>query len=101
MYITEAHAADEWPVGPSISFCTQPKETSERCVLARKFVEKTKLDMPIVVDTLENQFESAFAAWPLRFFVVKDGKVVFKAQPNLDDYAYDVLDLSDWLAAHT
>lgn len=100
MYITEAHAADEWPVGRSISFCNQPKETSERCILAKKFVETTKIEMPMLVDTIENQFETTFAAWPVRFFVIKNGKLLFKAQPNLEDYAYDVLDLSDWLSAH-
>jgi len=36
VYITEAHAKDEWPVGKTISFCNQPKALSERCALARK-----------------------------------------------------------------
>jgi hypothetical protein len=101
VYITEAHAADEWPVGRSISFCNQPKDISERCGLARKFVDTTKLELPMLVDTMGNQFESTFAAWPVRFYVIKDGKLVFKAQPNLDDYAYDVLDLTDWLEGHS
>jgi len=53
--------------------------------------------MPVVVDTLNNEFESVFAAWPIRFYVIKNGELVFKAQPNTVHYAYDPTDLSKWL----
>jgi len=97
VYITEAHAKDEWPVGKTISFCNQPKVISERCDLARKYSEDNQLTIPVVVDTMDNSFESKFAAWPVRFYVVKNGKLVFKAQPNTEHYAYDPTELSKWL----
>jgi hypothetical protein len=53
--------------------------------------------MDCVVDNpeLDNPFEKAFAPWPLRFFVVEDGVMVWIAEPN--DCEYDVSLLRDWL----
>jgi len=97
VYITEAHAKDEWPVGGTVSFCDQPKVLEERCVLARKYKEEKEMSMEMGVDLMSNGFENVFAAWPVRFYVVKEGKLVWKAQPNLEDYAYDPTELSKWL----
>jgi len=97
IYITEAHASDEWPIGKTISFCSQPKKLQDRCVLAKKFVDDNQLEFPMMVDTMENQFDETFAAWPLRFYVIQNGKLVFKAQPNVQEYAYDPVELSRWL----
>jgi hypothetical protein len=97
VYITEAHAADEWPIGPTISFCSQPKSIEERCDLANKFVTENNIRFEVVVDSMENSFEKMFAAWPIRFYVIKNGELVFKAEPNLKDYAYDPTELSRWL----
>jgi len=100
VYITEAHAADEWPVGKTISFCTQPKVLSDRIGLARKFVNDQQIEFPMVVDTMDNQFDEKFASWPLRFYIVQNGKLVFKAQPNLEEFSYDPKDLSLWLKSN-
>jgi len=101
VYITEAHARDEWPVGKTISFCDQPKTLSDRCVLARKYSADNSLTIPVYVDNMNNHFDEVFAAWPLRFYVVKNGELVFKAQPNLEHYAYDPTELSKWLKINT
>jgi len=101
VYITEAHAKDEWPVGKSVSFCDQPKVLEERCVLARKYNDENELSIPMGVDLMCNGFENVFAAWPVRFYVVKEGKLVWKAQPNLEHYAYDPTELSKWLKLNT
>jgi len=97
VYITEAHANDEWPVGKTVSFCSQPRTIEERCGLARKYKEMNGLTMEVGVDLMSNEFESVFAAWPLRFYVVKEGKLVWKAQPNVKYYAYDPTDIAKWL----
>jgi len=60
-------------------------------------VEEWKFPIPMLVDTMDNQFEKEFAAWPLRFYVIQNNKLVFKAQPDADYYAYDVNTLGDWL----
>jgi len=101
VYIMEAHAKDEWPVGKSVSFCDQPKVLEERCGLARKYKEEKGLSIEMGVDLMNNGFEKVFAAWPVRFYVVKEGKLVWKAQPNLEYYGYDPKDLSGWLKRNT
>jgi len=82
VYIVEAHAVDEWPVGDPLKI-TQPICTIERCGVARAFVRDYKFQVPMVVDTIENEFSERFAAWPIRFYVVEEGRrLAFKAQPD-------------------
>ena len=50
VYIAEAHAADEWPVGARISFCDQPRQLGQRVALAASFVQKYDFTLPMVVD---------------------------------------------------
>jgi len=90
VYITEAHASDEWPVGPSISFCTQPQTLEERCGLAQKFVSTRLYRVPMLVDTIDNGFQKAFAAWPFRYFIVKENKIAYKAEPQVVSLCYNV-----------
>jgi len=101
IYITEAHAADEWPVGARLSFCNQPTTVPERCELARGYVESYDMTIPVLVDNMDNNFRDKFSAWPFRFYVVNNGKVEFKAQPDPEkSYTYDVNTLGKWLQAN-
>jgi len=100
VYITEAHAKDEWPVGESISICNQPKSMEERLAIANTFVKKHEFKVPMLVDTMSNTFQKVFAAWPIRFYIIQRGKIVYKAQPNLKDYTYDIDEVETWLNTH-
>jgi len=100
VYITEAHAKDEWPVGKSISFCDQPKVIEDRVALANRLQNELELPFPMLIDTMENEFEKTFAAWPWRFYVIGNGKIQFIAQPDPTVYAYDVNKLQDWLECY-
>lgn len=85
VYIVEAHAIDEWPVGDPLKV-VQPRTIAERCGVARAFVGEYKLRVPMVVDQLDNNFSEQFAGWPVRFYVVRKEeekwKLLFKAQPD-------------------
>jgi len=94
VYISEAHASDEWPVGPSISFCRQPQSIEERCNLAQNFVNTRLYRVPMLVDTIENDFQRAFAAWPFRYFVVKENRIAYKAEPSVVSLCYNAKDLA-------
>jgi len=98
VYIVEAHAADEWPVGPRLSFCNQTKSVDERCNLASDFSSEFELAFPFLVDTMENHFMETFAAWPFRYYVIQHGRVVFKAMPNEERFGYNVTTLGKWLS---
>jgi len=81
IYIVEAHAIDEWPVGDPLSI-TQPISTLERCGIAREFVKEYRPAFPMLVDTIDNNFSNTYSAWPVRFYVIDQGKIRFKAQPD-------------------
>jgi len=81
VYIVEAHAIDEWPVGDPLKI-TQPISTAERRVLARSFVKSYNLQVPMLVDDISNNFSTEWSAWPVRFYVVNDTRLVFKAHPD-------------------
>ena len=98
VYITEAHSSDEWPCGKTLSFCEQPKTTEKRCELASLAHQKTNFTFPFLVDTINNQFENKYAAWPFRFYGFRNGKLSFKPQPELSPhFAYDVNKIEDWV----
>jgi len=95
VYISEAHSQDEWPMGDLV-LIDQPKSDAVRCEVARQFVYDSGFMIPMVVDSIENQFDDSFGAWPVRFFIVQNGRVVFKAQPN-EEFGYDLGEVRAWL----
>merc|ERR1711998_799091 len=97
VYIAEAHARDEWPVGDAISFCNQPKSMQARFELARALQCEKGLAVPVLVDTMEDTFLKEMAPWPLRFYVVQDGKLLWKAQPKESCFGFDITELEEWL----
>jgi len=87
-------------VGPTISVCNQPKTLEERRAIAQRFVKKHDYQLPLVLDGIDNCFMKTFAAWPIRYYVIRDGKVAFKAQPSDSDFTYCISELGDWLATN-
>jgi len=91
VYIAEAHAIDEWPVGDPL-VVTQPRTIAERCGVARAFVAEYKLRLTMLVDHIDNNFGEQYAGWPVRFYVVQKDqhtwKLLYKAQPD-NNNTYD------------
>ena len=109
VYIEEAHAADEWPVGALTSVTDQPKTLEHRIELARRVHSSPELlngtsDVEVLCDNMENCFQDIMACWPIRFFVLEpaSGVLRFKAQPDLspDVYGYPLESLADWLTVN-
>ncbi|EGD76896.1 hypothetical protein PTSG_08241 [Salpingoeca rosetta] len=101
VYLCEAHAQDEWPVGDrfiNVPVFDQHKTVEERATAAGKFVHDYGWHIPMYLDTLDNAVVTAFGAWPLRFFIVQGGKLVHKAEPT-HEYTYSVQDLRDALTS--
>lgn len=87
IYITEAHAQDEWPIGSRYQYA-QPRSLQARRDVARDFVRETGYKLPVVLDAIgvagvaDNGFESAYAPWPIRFYVIYNGRLEWIAQPE-------------------
>lgn len=71
VYIEEAHATDEWPIGSCISY-TQPKSDADRIRIADDFIRATGYRVPLLIDPVSqnNPFSKVYAPWPIRFYVV-------------------------------
>jgi len=84
IYIAEAHACDEWPMGNFVNI-KQHKTLQDR--LKAAWLYKTTLSKKgltcseIVVDNINNSFMNIFACHPERFFIILNQKLVWKPQP--------------------
>lgn len=95
IYIAESHAVDEWPVGETI-IKKQHRTLPERIVACQECLEDFQLNMPTVVDSVENEFHHTYACWPIRFYMINNGVFEVVARPK--QFGYDLQDIADWLA---
>lgn len=119
VYVEEAHAADEWPLG-SVESHPQPKTDAARLALAQHFAREYAVPaheaaatppIPVLVDSLDNAFNSAYAVWPERLFVLEpteaadgDGRVggarlAYVAEPK-DELGFNRHELHEVLARY-
>lgn len=75
VYILQAHSND-WKVG-KFSHINQPLTIKDRQQLALKFKDDFKLTLPIYIDDMNNNFNSAFGSWPHRSYVITTEKKMF------------------------
>eukprot|EP00164_Ancoracysta_twista_P000206 GFYU01000297.1.p2 GENE.GFYU01000297.1~~GFYU01000297.1.p2 ORF type:complete len:137 (-),score=49.65 GFYU01000297.1:266-676(-) len=91
VYIREAHAQDEWPLGKQVCV-NQPTTNEGRLEIASKFVQDTGIKIPVVMDLIDNQFCEGFDAWPEQFFVFspqkRDGGVTVEFVGETGDKGY-------------
>jgi len=78
IYIIEAHAKDEWPLGHQRSRFAQHKTLQDRIdagtngyvdfiliASAKYFIARNNYQIPMVVDDMSNDFEITYACWPV------------------------------------
>jgi len=81
VYISEAHAQDTWPLGLAIKY-NQTHSIEERAKVARDFLAQNDYPYPLMLDVPPaNEFDKLFAAWPLRFYVIEQGRLTFICEP--------------------
>ncbi|CAF3303973.1 unnamed protein product [Rotaria socialis] len=97
IYIAEAHARDQWPVGNTISSVNQPTELDQRLENARRSKKDLKFEMPMLVDNMDNSFHETYGSWPFRFYAIYDGRLVMKPEPDKDMYTYNLNELEKWV----
>jgi hypothetical protein len=97
IYIAEAHSRDQWPVGKTISSVDQPTTLEQRLENAQQFKKNFNFEMPMLVDNMDNTFHHTYGSWPFRFFVIHDGKLILKAEPDKETFAYDIDEIDTWI----
>ncbi|XP_041461182.1 type I iodothyronine deiodinase-like [Lytechinus variegatus] len=90
VYLAEAHAKGQWPLGSNNSYTKEHKSLQERIAAAKDLL---KIDAEtyncmtddiadvskfrIVVDQMDNLFSRMFNAYPDRVVFIREGKIVY------------------------
>jgi len=86
VYILEAHPIDAWQEEANVKdkiAVASPRTFEQRCAVADTCATKLALQIPAVVDDLQNSTEIAYTAWPDRLYVIdRDGRVAYKSKPG-------------------
>jgi len=90
IYIKEAHAQDQWPLGRHVRV-THHTNLSERIAVAKLFVEHNDYKIKVVVDNMQDDFTNTYFAHPERFYVFQNGLLTFKAFPEGAYYTFNGL----------
>ena len=91
VYVMEAHAKREWPLGHSRSSTLQHRTLADRLAAAQKYQRLNKFAFGyehifFTVDTMDNCFYSQFGAWPETHLVIDgEGRLVLRTESDLGE----------------
>lgn len=78
----------------------EPKTAAEREAIANSCVRNLKIDLPALLDTMDNATERAYTGWPDRLYVIdKYGRVAYKSAPG--PYGFRPREMADALIRAT
>lgn len=100
VYIREAHASDsKWPMAvPDREKILTPRTIGQRRTIAQKCLTKLKLDIPCLIDDMDNAVERAYDAHPDRLFVVDvDGTIAVRGGPGPWGFKSSLNKATKWL----
>lgn len=83
VYIQEAHPADGWSieVNPKLRYVREPETAVQRFQVANSCVTDLDIQMPCLIDDMQNSTMQAYNALPDRLYLVgKDGRIAWKGR---------------------
>jgi hypothetical protein len=104
VYINEAHACDVWNIGESAgSIIYSHKLIEDRVMYANKFKNDYHIKIPIYCDNINNNLETYFSAWPVRYYVFssRETNMYIDMIGNPEDSELDIIELFDFLLNFT
>ena len=75
--MSEAHASDKWAFNDNEYNIKQHVNLTERCEAAQTVMKLQPVNIPIVVDNMEDEAAGVYAALPEKLVIILDGKIVF------------------------
>ena len=82
VYIREAHPEDGWIVSEnrrSGLAVHEPKTDEERRAVASTCAINLRLQIPMVVDAVDNAVASVYGGWPDRLYLIgRDGRIAYQ-----------------------
>ena len=96
VYIREAHASDAWQVPNNLIeniLFEEPTSDDERTEVASACQIALDLNMPMLVDRIDNDVDNKYVGLPMRLFLVDaDGRIAYagdKGPFGWDDEAFE------------
>lgn len=84
VYIQEAHPTDGWQIPMNLDdqvIFAQPKSEQDRAEVAEACAIGLDLKMPILLDRLSNEVDTAYAALPDRLYVIdREGVIAYRSE---------------------
>ena len=86
VYIGEAHPTDLWQVPNNLRdqvLHRNPATFDERAALADLCVTRLSIELPAVVDDIDDTTDTKYTGWPERLYLIdRDGRVAYKSRPG-------------------
>ena len=86
IYIQEAHPTDGWQVLMNVNeeiLYAQPKTEEERVEVAGACMIAMQLEMPMLLDEIDNAVDTAYKALPERLYLIgADGRIAYRGGPG-------------------
>ena len=92
VYIQEAHPDDGWQVAINVDdevIFNQPRNLTEREALAQVCALRLNMEMPMLLDDIDNHADTLFAALPERLYVL-DARGVVRFRTVVGSPGFDV-----------
>ena len=85
IYISEAHAKDEWPISHK-NQTNQHTNLDERIIAAKQILnDYPSLRSKVFVDSFEEEnYENEFFGWPERAYLIKNNKIKYLSYHKVD-----------------
>ncbi len=85
IYISEAHAKDEWPISHK-NQTKQHRNLAERIAAAKQILkEYPRLRSRVFVDSFDKEnYENEFCGWPERAYLLRNNKIKYLSYHKVD-----------------
>jgi len=86
VYVREAHPEDGWVLAEnrrSQLSVHDPRTDGERLAVAGTCAAGLRMNLPMVIDRVDNAVASVYGGWPDRLYLVgRDGRIAFQGGPG-------------------
>jgi type I thyroxine 5'-deiodinase len=83
VYIQEAHPIDAWQVEDNVKddvLVASTMTKDDRVAAAGMCMTKLAIELPALIDEVDNKVEQAYTGWPDRLYVIdRDGRIAYKS----------------------
>jgi len=92
----EAQAVDQWPLGKQVQI-KQHVSLQDRINAAKLFQTETNFQLRLLVDCMDNNFNTTYAAWPERAYIIHEKKMAYICDAGLDGGIDWEVGIESWL----